>query len=244
MPIVAKGLVKTYKRRAVVNGTDLRVDRGEVVGLLGPNGAGKTTTFYMVVGLVRPNAGTIYLDDRDVTSLPMYERARLGIGYLAQEPSVFRRLSVEDNIKLVLEMCGADRKMQSEKLERALDDFHIEGIRKLRGYQLSGGEARRVEVARAVVLEPSYLLLDEPFLGVDPITIADMQDIIRRLREERNIGILVTDHNVKDTLAITDRAYILSDGEVKVSGTSSEIASSPIARKFYLGEGFSYGVQQ
>ena len=242
MSIATDGVLKNYRGRAVVNSVSLQVDRGEIVGLLGPNGAGKTTTFYMIVGLVKPDLGEIYVDGRDVTCLPMYQRARLGIGYLAQEPSVFRRLSVEENIKLVLEMSRLDRNTQRDRLERALEDFHIQGIRKSKGYQLSGGEARRVEVARAVVLEPSYLLLDEPFLGVDPITVADVQDMIKRLRAERNIGVLITDHNVKDTLAITDRAYILSDGEIKASGTSSEIAASPIARKLYLGETFSYEV--
>jgi len=239
LAITTEGLVKTYRGRTVVNDVGLTVERGEIVGLLGPNGAGKSTTFYIVVGLIKADAGKVYLDGADITRLPMYKRARMGIGYLAQEPSVFRKLSVEENIMLPLQMTGLCRAERRSRLERALADFRIKRIRKSKGLQLSGGEARRVEVARAVVAQPSYLLLDEPFLGVDPITIADIQDMIRALRERQGIGILITDHNVRDTLAITDRAYIMNEGQILVSGPSDELVENPIARKFYLGERFN-----
>ena len=238
MSVVADSLCKTYKRRTVVSGASLTVDRGEVVAILGPNGAGKTTTFYMIVGLVKPDAGCVYLDGRDITKLPMYLRARAGIGYLAQEPSIFRKLTVEENILLVLEAAGIGKPERKAKLEALLREFGIERIRKVLGVRLSGGEARRVEVARALAISPSYLLLDEPFLGVDPITVSDIQDMIRSLRDEKEIGILLSDHNVRDTLAISDRAYILHEGVIKVSGPSDEVARSPEAREFYLGERF------
>ena len=238
MPIVADSLYKTYNRRTVVTGASLTVDRGEVVAILGPNGAGKTTTFYMIVGLVKPDTGSVYLDGRDITKLPMYLRARAGIGYLAQEPSVFRKLTVEENILLILEAAGMRRSQRRARLEELLREFGIEGLRKTPGIRVSGGEARRVEVARALAISPSYLLLDEPFLGIDPITIADMQDMIRSLRDEKRMGIVISDHNVRDTLAISDRAYIMHEGVIKVSGPSDEVAKSPEAREFYLGDRF------
>ena len=238
MSIQTRSLIKTYRTRRVVNDVSIHVNRGEVVGLLGPNGAGKTTTFYMVVGLVRPNDGTITLDGEDVSHLPMHLRARKGIGYLAQEPSVFRKLSVEENLLAVWELLGIPKKEQKERLEELLEEFHITKIRKSKGSQLSGGERRRVEIARAMATNPSFLLLDEPFSGIDPLAISDIQKMIRQLKN-RNLGILITDHNVRDTLAITDRAYILSEGRIVESGDPHHIANSEIARKFYLGEEFS-----
>lgn len=238
MSIQTSSLIKTYRTRRVVNDVSIEVNRGEVVGLLGPNGAGKTTTFYMVVGLVRPNDGKITLDGEDVSHLPMHLRARKGIGYLAQEPSVFRKLSVEDNLLAVWELLGIPKKEQKERLEELLEEFHITKIRKSKGSQLSGGERRRVEIARAMATNPSFLLLDEPFSGIDPLAISDIQKMIRQLKN-RNLGILITDHNVRDTLAITDRAYILSEGRIVEAGDPHHIANSEIARKFYLGEEFS-----
>jgi len=235
--IVATGLVKAYRGRRVVDGVDLRVERGEVVGLLGPNGAGKTTTFYMIVGLERADAGRIELDGQDVTHLPMYRRARLGIGYLAQEASVFRRLTVEENVLAILEAVGVPRGQRLERLEQLLEEFRIGHVRRQYGFMLSGGERRRTEIARALAANPSFLLLDEPFAGVDPIAVADLQEVIALLRG-RGIGVLVTDHNVRETLAITDRAYIMHDGRILVSGDAASIAADPIARKFYLGERF------
>ncbi len=238
MSIQTSSLIKTYRTRRVVNDVSIHVNRGEVVGLLGPNGAGKTTTFYMVVGLVRPNDGTITLDGEDVSHLPMHLRARKGIGYLAQEPSVFRKLSVEENLLAVWELLGIPKKEQKERLEELLEEFHITKIRKSKGSQLSGGERRRVEIARAMATNPSFLLLDEPFSGIDPLAISDIQKMIRQLKN-RNLGVLITDHNVRDTLAITDRAYILSEGRIVEAGDPHHIANSEIARKFYLGEEFS-----
>ncbi len=238
MSIQTTSLIKTYRTRRVVNDVSIQVNRGEVVGLLGPNGAGKTTTFYMVVGLVRPNDGQITLDGEDVSHLPMHLRARKGIGYLAQEPSVFRKLSVEENLLAVWELLGIPKKEQHERLEELLEEFHITKIRKSKGSQLSGGERRRVEIARAMATNPSFLLLDEPFSGIDPLAISDIQKMIRQLKN-RNLGVLITDHNVRDTLAITDRAYILSEGRIVEAGDPQHIANSEIARKFYLGEEFS-----
>ncbi len=238
MSIVTEGLVKSYGGRRVVDGVSLAVERGEVVGLLGPNGAGKTTTFYMIVGLERAESGRITLDGEDVTRLPMYKRARKGIGYLAQEPSVFRKMTVRENILAILETRGLRGAELQRRADRLLEEFDIAHVQDLRGYALSGGERRRTEIARALAAEPSFLLLDEPFAGVDPIAVADIQGIIKRLKE-RGIGILITDHNVRETLAITDRAYILHQGKVLVQGASREVATDPTARKFYLGEGFS-----
>lgn len=237
MSIQATGLVKAYRGRRVVNGVDLRVDRGEVVGLLGPNGAGKTTTFYMIMGLERCDAGRIELDGVDVTRLPMYKRARLGIGYLAQEASVFRKLTVEENLLAILEAVGVPPARRRERVDELLHEFGIEHVRHSYEYQLSGGERRRTEIARALAAEPSFLLLDEPFAGVDPIAVADLQEIIAHLKT-KGLGLLITDHNVRETLAITDRAYIMHEGRILVEGDSKDIANDPVARKFYLGERF------
>lgn len=237
MEIAAEDLVKTYRGRAVVNGVSLGMRRGEIVGLLGPNGAGKTTTFYMVVGLVRPTRGRVLLDGQDITHLPMYRRARRGIGYLPQEPSVFRELTVEDNVRLVLQFTSLTRAEQERQLDALLDELHIPHLRKAVGKTLSGGERRRVEIARALATRPAFILLDEPFTGVDPIAIQDIQQIICHLKD-RNIGILITDHNVQATLRITERAYIIADGEIKASGISEELPDDPIARKYYFGEGY------
>ena len=222
----------------MVDGVSLDIKRGEIVGLLGPNGAGKTTTFYMIVGLIRPESGRVYLDGRDVTGMPMYQRARHGIGYLAQEPSVFRKLTVSENILLVLELAGMPKKARRARLDQLLDELRIRQVKDHKGYMLSGGERRRAEIARTLALSPAFMLLDEPFTGVDPIAINDIQDIIAELKA-KNIGVLITDHNVRETLAITDRAYIISDGKVRTSGVSSELPNDPIARKYYLGERFA-----
>ncbi len=234
-------LVKRYGSRAVVDSVSAVVETGEVVGLLGPNGAGKTTTFYMVVGLVKPDGGSVSLVRDgvalDVTSAPMYQRARAGIGYLAQENSIFRKLSVGDNIRLIWEMNGISREEQERRLPDLLEEFGLSRFVDARGDSLSGGERRRVEIARAIATDPAFLLLDEPFTGIDPIAVADIQLMIRQLRE-RGIGVLITDHQVRETLAIVDRAYILSDGQIVVSGSAQEVLSSPAARQFYLGEGF------
>jgi len=239
MTIIADGLVKIYNDRTVVNGISFDVNPGEVVGLLGPNGAGKTTTFYMLVGLVKPNAGRIFLDGNDLTEQPIHKRARAGIGYLPQETSIFRKLTVEENINLVLEMnknlSKSDRK---EKMDSLLEDFGLTKLRKSPSIQLSGGERRRAEIARALAADPKFILLDEPFTGIDPIAIQDIQENIRDLIK-RGIGVLLTDHNPKATLSITNRAYIIFDGGIKVQGTSQEVAENPIARKFYLGEDFN-----
>ncbi len=239
--IVITNLRKRYGKRTVVNGVSADVNRGEVVGLLGPNGAGKTTTFYMVVGLVRPDAGSVMLErdgaTAEMTRAPMHERARAGIGYLAQENSIFRKLSVGDNLRLIWEMNGVSRADQERRLPELLDEFGLSRFINARGDSLSGGERRRVEIARAIATEPAFLLLDEPFTGIDPIAVADIQAMIRQLRD-RGLGVLITDHQVRETLAIVDRAYILNDGKIEVSGSADEVLSSSVARKFYLGEGF------
>ena len=235
--LVTDGLVKVYRRRRVVDEVSIEVNGGEVVGLLGPNGAGKTTTFYMVTGFIRPEAGRVFLDGRDITDLPMYKRARLGIGYLPQEPSVFRRMTVADNILSILEMQGVARTRRKERLKQLLADLNIEHVAGQYGYQLSGGERRRVEISRALVSEPKFMLLDEPFAGIDPIAVEDIQGIIERLRE-KGLGVLITDHNVRETLSITDRAYILCEGQILKSGTSEFLADDPDARRIYLGEKF------
>jgi lipopolysaccharide export system ATP-binding protein len=230
-------LVKKYKRRTVVNHVSVEVNQGEIVGLLGPNGAGKTTTFYMIVGLVKPNAGDIYLEDTAITNEAMYKRAKRGITYLPQEASVFRKLSVEDNLKLVLEMTGFSKEKQAAKLETLLDEFGLQHIRDARGDVLSGGERRRTEIARCLAVEPLFILLDEPFAGIDPIAVEDIQKIVSALKK-KNIGILITDHNVHETLSITDRAYLLYEGRILKAGTASQLAEDPEARKLYLGENF------
>jgi lipopolysaccharide export system ATP-binding protein len=239
--IVITNLVKRYGKRTVVNGVSADVNRGEVVGLLGPHGAGKTTTFYMVVGLVRPDAGVVLLERdgaaRNMTRAPMHERARAGIGYLAQENSIFRKLSVGDNLRLIWEMNGVSHTEQERRLPELLDEFGLSRFIDARGDSLSGGERRRVEIARAIATEPAFLLLDEPFTGIDPIAVADIQAMIRQLRD-RGLGVLITDHQVRETLAIVDRAYILNDGKIEVSGSADDVLASPVARKFYLGEGF------
>ncbi len=230
-------LLKKYKKRVVVNKVSVEVSQGEIVGLLGPNGAGKTTTFYMIVGLIKPNRGNIYLDNEIITNEPMYKRAQRGIGYLAQEASVFRSLSVEDNIKAVLEFTKKSKEEQREKLETLLDEFGLQYIRKSKGITLSGGERRRTEIARSLAVDPSFILLDEPFAGVDPIAVEDIQDIVSQLKK-KNIGVLITDHNVHETLSITDRAYLLFEGSILKAGTAEELASDPEVRKLYLGESF------
>ena len=237
MKITAKNIVKTYRNRRVVDGISLDVKQGEIVGLLGPNGAGKTTSFYMMVGLVKPNEGHVYLDDEDVTDQPMYRRAQMGIGYLAQEASVFRKLSVEDNILAVLEMTDLSTFEQNAKLESLLDEFGLQHIRKNRGDLLSGGERRRTEIARCLATDPKFILLDEPFAGVDPIAVEDIQQIVSKLKD-KNIGILITDHNVHETLSITDRAYLLFEGKILKSGTADELAADEQVRKVYLGQNF------
>ena len=230
-------LIKKYKSRTVVKGVSVEVSQGEIVGLLGPNGAGKTTTFYMIVGLVRPNSGRIYLDNVDITDHAMYERAKLGIGYLPQEASVFRKLSVEDNIKAVLEMSKLTKKEQHIRLETLIDEFGLSHVRTNRGDYLSGGERRRTEIARALATDPKFILLDEPFAGVDPIAVEDIQSIVSALKT-KNIGILITDHNVQETLSITDRAYLLFEGNILKSGTAEELAADEQVRKVYLGKNF------
>ncbi|MGZ3746865.1 MAG: LPS export ABC transporter ATP-binding protein [Pseudobdellovibrionaceae bacterium] len=232
-----KEISKAFKKRQVVDGASFSVESGQVVGLLGPNGAGKTTSFYMVVGLVKPDSGLIELDNQDISGEPMYRRARIGLSYLAQEPSIFRKLTVSDNIIVALEAHGYRGAQRSEKLEALLSDFRITHIRDSYGYALSGGERRRVEIARALAGTPKFLLLDEPFAGIDPIAVADIQNIIRELKA-KGIGVLITDHNVRETLGICDYAYILKDGKIQVSGSADEIANSELARKFYLGENF------
>ena len=237
MKLYTTNLVKRYRSRTVVKGVSIELNRGEIVGLLGPNGAGKTTSFYMIVGLITPNEGRIFIDDEDITREPVYMRARKGIGYLAQEASVFRKLSVEDNIKAVLELSGMPRDEQNERLESLLDEFGLNKIRKSLGIQLSGGERRRTEIARALSLNPYFILLDEPFAGVDPIAVEDIQSIISGL-SKKNIGILITDHNVHETLTITDRAYLLFEGEILKAGTAEELAEDEEVRRLYLGKNF------
>jgi lipopolysaccharide export system ATP-binding protein len=237
MILRAENLVKVYKKRTVVNHVSIEVNQGEIVGLLGPNGAGKTTTFYMTVGLIRPNEGQIFLDTADITSLPMYKRAQLGIGYLAQEASVFRKLTVEDNIRAVLEMTKLSAQQQNEKTESLLEEFGLVRVRKNRGDLLSGGERRRTEIARALAVDPKFILLDEPFAGVDPIAVEDIQAIVAKLKT-KNIGILITDHNVHETLSITERAYLLYEGRILKAGTAEELANDPEVRRLYLGQNF------
>ena len=237
MQLRTENLVKIYGRREVVRGVSVEVRQGEIVGLLGPNGAGKTTTFYMVVGFIKPNEGKVYLESTDITDLPMYKRAQRGIGYLPQEPSVFRKLTVEDNILAVLEMIGLDKKAQRSKLESLIEEFGLEKVRKNRGDTLSGGERRRTEIARALATDPSFILLDEPFAGIDPIAVEDIQYIVARLKT-KNIGILITDHNVQETLSLTDRAYLMFEGRILKAGTAEELAADEMVRKVYLGKNF------
>jgi len=237
MKLRTEKIVKKYGSRTVVKKVSFEVSQGEIVGLLGPNGAGKTTSFYMIVGLITPYEGNIYLDTEDITKLPVYKRARKGIGYLAQEASVFRKLSVEDNIKAVLEMSSFSKADQRERTESLLNEFGLQKIRKSLGIQLSGGERRRTEIARALALDPNFILLDEPFAGVDPIAVEDIQEIVSRLKD-KNIGILITDHNVHETLNITDRAYLLYEGSIMKSGTSQELADDEEVRRVYLGKNF------
>ncbi len=238
MHIEARNLVKSFKKRTVVDRVSLRMEKGEIVGLLGPNGAGKTTTFYMIIGLEQPQSGEVYLSDIRITGLPMNRRAALGISYLTQEASIFRKLTVEENIMAILETTKLSRAEQKNRLSALLAEFHIEHVRQRKGTELSGGERRRVEIARCLALEPQFILLDEPFAGVDPLAVADIQEIIQYLRQ-RGMGILITDHNVRETLQIVDRAYILNEGKILLEGDSMTIANSPIAKKFYLGEKFT-----
>ncbi|MEP0366491.1 MAG: LPS export ABC transporter ATP-binding protein [Cyclobacteriaceae bacterium] len=237
MELRAEQLIKKYKKRTVVKGISVSVNQGEIVGLLGPNGAGKTTSFYMIVGLIKPNEGHIYLDEDDITSLPMYKRAKRGIGYLAQEASVFRKLSVEDNILAVLEMTKLSKAEQKEKMEGLLEEFSLTHVRKNLGMVLSGGERRRTEIARALAVDPKFVLLDEPFAGVDPIAVEEIQTIVAKLKN-KNIGILITDHNVNETLSITDRAYLMFEGNLLKAGTAEELAADEQVRRVYLGKHF------
>jgi lipopolysaccharide export system ATP-binding protein len=230
-------IVKKYHQRTVVNEVSVEVNQGEIVGLLGPNGAGKTTSFYIIVGLIKPFAGNVFLDDLNITKEPMYKRAQRGISYLPQEPSVFRKLSAEDNIRAILEFTGLTKDQQKERLETLLDEFGLQHVRKSEGITLSGGERRRCEIARCLAVDPKFILLDEPFAGIDPIAVEDIQNIVSRLKE-KNIGVLITDHNVHETLTITDRAYLLFEGSILRAGTSRELADDPHVRKVYLGENF------
>lgn len=237
MILRSDNLIKVYGRRHVVKGVSINVNQGEIVGLLGPNGAGKTTTFYMVVGFIQPNEGKVFLNDEEITTLPMYKRAQKGIGYLPQEPSVFRKLTVEDNVKAVLEMTTLSRAEQKDKLEVLIDEFNLHKVRKSRGDTLSGGERRRTEIARALATDPTFILLDEPFAGIDPIAVEDIQYIVAKLKT-KNIGILITDHNVQETLSITDRAYLMFEGNILKAGTAEELAADEMVRKVYLGQNF------
>lgn len=230
-------IVKKYRNRTVVNEVSIKVEQGEIVGLLGPNGAGKTTSFYMIVGLIKPLAGRVYLDETDITDEPMYRRAQKGIGYLAQEASIFRKLSVEDNIRAVLEFSKFNKKEQAERLEMLIDEFGLQNVRKSHGITLSGGERRRTEIARALAVDPKFILLDEPFAGIDPIAVEDIQNIVSSLKK-KNIGVLITDHNVHETLSITDRAYLLFEGSVLKSGTAIELSEDEQVRRVYLGQNF------
>ncbi len=231
------GLVKIYKRRKVVDGVSISVERGEIVGLLGPNGAGKTTTFHMITGMIRPHRGSIFLEEQDITRLPMYKRARLGIGYLSQEPSIFRRLTVEQNLMAILETLNLSKEERRRRLNALLEELNLTRLAQQMAYTLSGGERRRVEITRALVVSPKFILLDEPFVGVDPIAVEEIQNIVQRLKD-KNIGVLITDHNVHETLSITDRAYLLYDGVILKSGTADFLANDPAALKLYLGERF------
>jgi lipopolysaccharide export system ATP-binding protein len=237
MILRAEHLIKKYKKRTVVNNVSVQVEQGEIVGLLGPNGAGKTTSFYMIVGLIKPNEGKIFLDQEEITALPMYQRAKRGIGYLAQEASVFRKLTVEENIMAPLEMREMSKKDRKEKVEKLLEEFSLTHVRKNLGMVLSGGERRRTEIARALAVDPSFVLLDEPFAGVDPIAVEEIQGIVARLKK-KNIGILITDHNVDETLSITDRAYLMVEGKLFKAGTAEDLANDPMVRKVYLGQNF------
>lgn len=239
MVLRTDNLVKKYRQRTVVNHVSINVAQGEIVGLLGPNGAGKTTTFYMTVGLVTPNEGEIFLDDLNITKFPVYKRAQHGIGYLAQEASVFRKLSVEDNLRAVLEMTNTSKEYQKYKLESLISEFNLHGVRKNLGDQLSGGERRRTEIARCLAINPKFIMLDEPFAGVDPIAVEDIQSVVYKLKE-KNIGILITDHNAPETLSITDRAYLLFEGKILFQGTSEELAENPVVKEKYLGRGFVF----
>ena len=237
MILRAENIVKKYRKRTVVKGVSFDVKQGEIVGLLGPNGAGKTTSFYMIVGLIQPFSGKVFLDDENITKLPVYKRAKKGIGYLAQEASVFRKLSIEDNLKAVLEMTNYSKEYQKEKVETLIEEFGLQHIRKSKGIQLSGGERRRTEIARALAIDPKFILLDEPFAGVDPIAVEDIQQIVMKLKE-KNIGVLITDHNVHETLNITDRSYLLFEGSILKEGTAEELAADEDVRRVYLGENF------
>lgn len=238
MYIEARDLVKTYKNRNAVDHVSIKMKTGEIVGLLGPNGAGKTTTFYMIIGIERPTSGEVFLDDKPIGNLPMHVRAQMGVSYLAQEASIFRKLTVEENLMAILEMTGAGKKECQQKMSDLLEEFHVAHVRERKGTELSGGERRRVEIARCLALEPKFILLDEPFAGVDPIAVADIQGIIEYLRK-RGIGILITDHNVRETLRIVDRAYILNNGEILLEGDRHKIANDELAKKFYLGDNFT-----
>ncbi len=239
MVLRTENLVKKYRQRTVVNHVSINVKQGEIVGLLGPNGAGKTTTFYMTVGLITPNEGEIYLNDLNITKYPVYRRAQIGIGYLAQEPSVFRKMTVEDNIRAVLQMTDTSEEQQREKLETLIEEFSLQKVRYNLGDRLSGGERRRTEIARCLAIDPKFIMLDEPFAGVDPIAVEDIQYVVHKLKD-KNIGILITDHNANETLNITDRAYLLFDGKILFQGTSEELAENPIVREKYLGRGFMF----
>lgn len=237
MKLYADNIIKKYKSRTVVKGVSLEVSQGEIVGLLGPNGAGKTTSFYMMVGLIKPNGGKVFLDSKDITKMPMYQRAQLGIGYLPQEESVFRKLSIEDNIMAILQMTKLSKKEQKDKLESLIEEFSLGHVRKNRGDLLSGGERRRCEIARALAVDPKFILLDEPFAGVDPIAVEDIQEIVYSLKD-RNIGVLITDHNVQETLSITDRTYLLFEGKILKAGTAEDLAADEQVRRVYLGQNF------
>ncbi len=237
MILRAENIVKKYRSRTVVNGVSFDVKQGEIVGLLGPNGAGKTTSFYMIVGLIRPLTGKIFIDNEEITKLPVYKRAQKGIGYLAQEASVFRKLSIEDNLRAILEMTNYSKEFQREKVETLLKEFGLQHIRKSKGIQLSGGERRRTEIARALAIDPKFILLDEPFAGVDPIAVEDIQQIVIKLKE-KNIGVLITDHNVHETLTITDRSYLLFEGSIMKAGTAHDLANDEDVRRVYLGQNF------
>lgn len=238
MKLRAENIVKKYRKRTVVKGVSFEVNQGEIVGLLGPNGAGKTTSFYMIVGLIQPLSGKVFMDQTNITKLPVYKRAKKGIGYLAQEASVFRKLSIEDNLKAVLEMTDYSKEYQKEKVESLIEEFGLQHIRKSTGVQLSGGERRRTEIARALAIDPKFILLDEPFAGVDPIAVEDIQEIVVRLKE-KNIGVLITDHNVHETLSITDRSYLLFEGSIMKAGSADDLANDEDVRRVYLGQNFS-----